>query len=47
MAGVEEPERTTDVVVLPSPHILTTNDERMVTQAKIDLSVHHDIDHSQ
>ena len=47
MAGVEEPEIKSDVVVLPSPHILTTNDERMVTQAKMELSVHHDLDHFQ
>ena len=47
MAGREEPERTSEIVIIPSPNILTTKDERLVTEAKIELSVQHDLDNFQ
>ena len=46
-AGKEEPERPTEMVVLPSPHILTTQEERMVCDAKAELSIKHDLDNFQ
>ena len=46
-AGKEETERPTEMVVLPSPHILTTQEERMVCEAKDELFVKHDLDKFQ
>ena len=46
-AGKEEPERPTEMVVLPSPHILTTKEERMVCEAKAELFIKHDLDNFQ
>ena len=46
-AGKEEPERATEMVILPSPHILTTHEERMVCDAKAELCITHDLDSFQ
>ena len=43
-AGHEESEENNAMRVYPSPHMLTTNEEQMIYQAKVDLSIPHDLD---
>ena len=45
LAGTEETEQNNETVVYPSPHILTTRDERLVMEAKEELSVPHELDY--
>ena len=47
LAGSEQPEETNEVFILPSPHLLNTWEEQMISRAKHHLSVPYDLDKFQ
>ena len=46
-AGISEEEVNNEVVVSPSPHILTTSDEQLIKEAKDALGIKFDLDYFQ
>ena len=46
-AGISEEEVNNEVVVSPSPHILTTSDEQIIKEAKDALGIKFDLDYFQ
>ena len=46
-AGKDVDEITKPLTVLPAPIIITTEDERLIYQAKTDLSITHELDQLQ
>ena len=45
--GKTENERTNNAIVVPSPHILRTSDEKVIHEAKTDLNINFDLDYFQ
>ena len=45
--GTTENERTNNAIVVPSPHILRTSDEKLIIEAKTDLKINFELDYFQ
>ena len=46
-AGQEVDDLSEPMSVLPGPMMMTTNDEQLIQQAKVDLQIHHSLDQFQ
>ena len=47
MAGTEEGEIETKMVITPKPHIISTSDEMMIMDAKSELRINFELDNFQ